>query len=285
MKTMENILGAKGLTSSEANHVTNVVKELVKDLTADLKLSTSYITEDGENLPLDENKKVISWTENVQESGRLFGLSAWLKTAIKYKENLLNTVERKSFVSQLVKPTLEMLPFKPSVEISDYLNQLNTKGLNEYLTAEAMAAHVGKFIHNFDSIRRESDNFVPTSFVKSGDRTYTVKSTRLYTSEELVEGFFELQKEHRDAEKLVNLYKSRHHDWVKDTLEAYTSNVKSMQSRNFNVQIGYNNEVEAERLSFENDNREQKKVISAFKIIVPNELQPLLDEVNKYAKK
>jgi len=281
---MENILGAKGLTSSEANHVTNIVKELVKDLQVGLTLSTSYITEGDEKLPLDENEKNDNWVKDTQRSGKLYGLSAWLKTAIKFKEKLLNRIERESFVSTIESPTLESFPSMPYTEFGEYLNQLNTKDRNEYLSAESMAAHIGKIIHSFDEVRKKSDEFVPTSFVKMDDRTVTVKSIRLYTKEELSEGFYTLQKEHRKAEKIVNLYKSKSHDWAKEVQKDHNNKVKAMQSRNTDVQLQYNKVVEAERLDFENDKREEKKVISGFKIIIPNELQSTLDEVNKYAK-
>jgi hypothetical protein len=124
METMNNILGAKGLTSSEANHVTNIVKELVKDLQIGLTLSTSYITEGDEKLPLDENKKNDNWVSDTQKSGKLYGLSAWLKTAIKFKERLLDRIERESFVSTIESPTLESFPAMPYTEFEEYLISL-----------------------------------------------------------------------------------------------------------------------------------------------------------------
>lgn len=55
---MSNMFSSKGLTSSEANHVTNVTKELVKDLTkSDFKLFTSTVIKSGIEYPLDENVK------------------------------------------------------------------------------------------------------------------------------------------------------------------------------------------------------------------------------------
>lgn len=284
---MDNILGAKGLTSSEANHITNVTKELTKNLRVDLKLSTSFIKEaNGEELPLDENEKNENWVQDVQKVGRLFSLSAWLKSAIKYKEGLLNTIERERFTAKTEKPEMETLPAQPDVDFEDYLNQLNTKQRNEFLTAEAIASHIGKFIHNFDAVRAESKAFVPTSFMRvGGEKPVTVRSERLYTEQELTDGFFELQKEHREAEKTVNLYKSRHHDWVKETLESYNSEVKTIQNRNRIKEVDYLNAIQAERLDFENSKKVEKKEISGMKIIIPKDLQPILDEVNEYAKK
>ena len=52
---MENILSNKELTSSEANHITNVTKELVKDIdskTKRLNLFTSTIHQRWARTPL-----------------------------------------------------------------------------------------------------------------------------------------------------------------------------------------------------------------------------------------
>lgn len=286
---MKNILSKNGLTSSEANHITNVTKELVKDLEiGKFPLSTASVVQDnGKELPLDENVKNENWIVDIQRAGELFALSAWLKTAIKYKENLLDTIDRARFIPEVEEPELEKAPSTPKTDFEDYLNQLNTKDRAEYLSAEAKAAHIGKFIHNFDAIRQASENFSPTSFMRlngSGE-TVTVVAERLYSKQELSDGFFTLQKEHRAAEQVVNLYKSRHKEWQKETLQDHNSELKSIASRNVDKQLAYNKEVDAARLDFENSGKEQKKEISALKIIVPESLQDTLDFVNQYAKK
>ena len=284
---MRNILGNKGLTSSEANHVTNIVKELTKDLSvANMQLKTSFIKEDGMDLRLDENERNENWVKNTLKVGELFALSAWLKSAIKFKENLLSEISDERFeknLGQYVSQYKEE-PELPSTTFEDYLNQLNTKQRNEYLTQEAKAAHIGKFVHNFDSIREESVNFIPTTFMNTNGTSLTVFHKRLYTKEELIEGFFELQKQHREAEKVVNLYKSRYRDWERQVLEDWNSEVKKVKAFNADLRIKVNQEQEQLRLDFENEKRNRMKVISGLKIIIPNELQSTLDYVNEYAK-
>lgn len=287
---MENILGKKGITSSEANHITNVTKELVKDLSiTSLPISTSVVATNEGDLPLDENTANENWVENILKTGELFALSAWLKTAIKYKEQLLDDASNESFEynGSVEDPELERTPSTPRLLFTDYLNQLNTQDRTTYLTNESVAAHIGKFVHTFDELRQKSEAFVPTSFMRLGSsgETATVKSTRLYTKDQLSDGFYKLQKEHRAAEQVVNLYKSRHKDWMQESMMEYHDKVRAIQSRNTNKQLEYNRKVEALRLDFEDSRNEKKKEISVLKIVIPHDLQETLEYVNHFAKR
>lgn len=283
---MTKIFDTKGLTSSEANHITNITKELVKDLNVTgMALTTSSVVRDGETLPLDENKKNPSWVQDIQKVGKLYSLSAWLKSAIKLKEAMLRDVDYRQFKTTVPDPELEELKVIPDTSFEKYLASLTIKERNEYLTAEAVATHVGKFVHNFDEVRSKVEDFTPTSFQRVGNETLTVKSERLYTKDELFKGFFELQKEHREAEQKVNLYKSRHKSWAKEIEDEVAAENSAIQDRNHLKKKEKFIEVTKERTQFEAQNREDKQTISTFKIVIPHDLQPVLDEVLEYAKK
>lgn len=279
------MFSSKGLTSSEANHVTNVTKELVKDLTkSDFKLFTSTVIKSGIEYPLDENVKKETWVEDIKRTGELYSLSAWLKSAIKLKEQMLDEVANSKYKNNDILE-LETHPTFPNTSFDEYLNTLTVKERNEYLSNEAMASHIGKFVHSFDTVREMSDNFQPTSFQHLQGEILTVKNKRLYTKEELLEGFFDLQKQHRESEKVVNLYKARHKEWVKTVSDNHTEEVKAIDFRNAEKRNALINKQEKERLEFEAEKREKMKEISNLKIEIPNDLQNILDYVNTYAKK
>ena len=285
---MKNILAKTGLTSSEANHVTNIVKELVKDLDAkssNMPLTTSKVIRNGEELPMDTHVRVEDWKELILKRGKLYSLSAWLKSGIKLKERELDSIEYSDFDGDIPQEPLEKMPRTPETSFDVYLDSLSTKDRNDYLSNEAMAAHVGNFVHNFDRVRNEFDKFVPTGFQKLDDEVVTIKTEQLYTKAEVLNGFFELQKEHREAEKKVNYYKAQHKDWEKAILDAHSEVVNGVNSRNKDIKIK-NNQVATSILStFEADKRKKKKEISALRILIPKALQSTLDEVNEYAKK
>jgi hypothetical protein len=279
------MLSNKGLTSSEANHITNITKELVKDLSAsNMPLHSSVVVKGNVDYPLDENKRNENWVKDIKRVGELYSLSAWLKSGIKLKENLLDETSNSRYYD-LDKTVYEQGVDAPKVDFETYLDTLSVKDRNEYLSNEATASHVGKFIHNFDSIRGAMDKFQPTSFEQINNEVVTVKNTRLYSKEELLNGFFDLQKQHRESEKIVNYYKAKHKEWVKEVSDVATEETKAVNFRNSQLQKTYAEKHEKERLEFETAKREKMTEISNQKIVIPNELQNTLDFVNQYAKK
>lgn len=283
---MENILGTQGLTSTEANHVTNVVKELVKrmDVTK-LSLQTSSVENENGGLPrrLDENEKNEDWVSNIKRVGELFSLSAWLKTGVKHKEDLLTKQGMRTI--KLVQPALAEYPENPDTSLETYFLSLGVKEYNEYLSAESVASHIGKFIHNFDSTLQASENFKPTDFAQMNGVVRTIVNTRLYTRAELKHGFFDLQKEHREAEKTVNLYKARHKEWQKNLLDDHSREVQAISESNMVLTREAMNANQKASLDLENEKRDKKKEISTLKIVIPHALQETLDYVNTFAKK
>ena len=288
---MDNILSNKGLTSSEANHFTNIVKEMVKDIdikSSNMPLFTSKLIRDNEEYPLDTNVRVGNWVELLLRKGELYSLSAWLKSGIKLKEKLLDDVEREHHDTSVLEAEFKELivePKKPDTSFEAFLTSLSTKERNEYLMNESIASHIGQFVHNFDTVRNSLDRFQPTTFqkVESGE-VLTVKSELLYTKAEMVEGFYTLQKKHRESEKIVNYYKSKHKEWEKSVLDSHSDTVSEIRNSNKNITLENNLLVSRQIELFNKAKREKKNEISNKKILIPNELQGIFDEVSKYAK-
>lgn len=288
---MDNILSNKGLTSSEANHFTNIVKEMVKDIdikSSNMPLYTSKVIRDNEEYPLDTNLRVGNWVELLLRKGELYSLSAWLKSGIRLKEKLLDDVEREHHDTSVLESEFKELivePKKPDTSFEAFLTSLSTKERNEYLMNESIASHIGQFVHNFDTVRNSLDRFQPTTFqkVESGE-VLTVKSELLYTKAEMVEGFYTLQKKHRESEKIVNYYKSKHKEWEKSVLDSHSDTISEVRNNNKNITLENNLLVSRQIELFNKAKREKKNEISNKKILIPNELQGIFDEVSKYAK-
>ena len=105
------MLDKTGLTSSEASHVANFIKEQVKNIdvtTSNFKVITQEGRRDGTYLRLDSHEEIKNWDDLLLEKGKLFALSAWLKESIKYKEEQIKKV-RSSFLDVTTLPKIEEL--------------------------------------------------------------------------------------------------------------------------------------------------------------------------------
>lgn len=285
------MLEAKGLTSSEASHIANFLKEQVKaiDITAEsFQVVTSIGTRDGKEHPLDNNKEITDWEVKLLEKARFYALSAWLKEAIKAKDDLIKNERSKSFNVLLLEGLKKYpeAPARPDVSFDTFFrNQLVTREQSDYLSAEALASHVGKFIHSFDEVRKQFQDFKPTRFIKlSETETMTVTDELLYNEAELIKKFEQLQSIHRDAEKVINSFKAKHKNWVATTDNQYQLDVARYKREIMTTDKENNAIIQEHTKEFEIIKTNNISAYSALKIIIPNDLQPIMDEVTAKLK-
>lgn len=287
---MQNILSTKGLTSTEANHIANITKELVKGIESgviNLGLEKTFLVQsDNSKLQLNSPKVNSNIEADVLRIGELYSLSAWLKNAIKFKETKMDNLRRESFIFDDSNFKLESPNVTPlDTTFETYLNSLNTKVLNEYFTNEAKAAHIGKFVHNFDSVREGFKSHKPFQIEQTAHGTLIYENVLVYDEEELLKVFFNLQKEHREAESKVNFIKAKYKEWAKDEENKRNSLLKEIFESNKSISEKRELERKTKTLEFENDKKQKISDIASMKIIVPDDLQTILDFVLEYSKK
>lgn len=275
----------RGLTSSEASRVKNFLKELVKTINVGegLNIVTSSALRGGNKLPLDTHAKIEDWKEKIRQKSRYYSLSAWLGEAILYKEKLLKKTKNETFDGEyegmMEKPEP---PNKKSTEWDEFFSTLSVKEQSEYLTNDTYAAHIGKFIHNFDEIREVFNTFQPTQFRKISDvETLTIVNTLLYNEDELIEGVESLQGEHRTANKVVNFWKAKYKEWVAEREREYYTELSKYQSDLQAITLSNRAAFNKAAAEFEKEKTSKLEEIAVMKITIPNELQDVLDEVMK----
>ena len=283
------MLDKTGLTSSEASHIANFIKEQVKNIdvtTSNFKVITQEGRRDGTYLRLDSNEEIKNWDDLLLEKGKLFALSAWLKESIKYKEDQIKKIRSSSLdTSTLPKKDVPKPPTKLDTSFEDFFLELSIKEKAEYLLNESKASHIGKFIHNFDGVRNVIDNFKPTEFVNiSSTEVMTVRNTMLYDREELLGRVEKLQNTHRECEKVINYYKAKHKEWAAEldtkfqkNWKDYVEEVHMIEKENSMVGVKARADFEIERTS-------KLEVLKNLKITIPIEFQPILDEIYKKLK-
>lgn len=286
------MLGEKGLTSSEASRIADFIKELVKGIYIDVDtfpVITSTTSRGGKELLLDTNVANPEWKNDLQKKAKLFGLSAWLKEGIKFKEDKIsmermmkfeNTKEGIKMIENEEDTTLEY-PLPPNESFENYFRtEMNIREQNDYLTQEALASHVGKFIHNFDPIRKKIETFEPVTFrAISSNETLSIENTLLYDKKELYEDIEELISIHRDAEKILNFYKAKHKEWVAENVREYHIKMNSYNLDLKDVNLRNNAAFKSARSEFEIEKTKRLEDLSTLKIVIPNDLQSILDEV------
>ena len=283
------MLDKKGLTSSEASHIANFIKEQVKNIdvtTSNFKVITQEGRRDGTYLRLDSNEEIKNWDDLLLEKGKLFALSAWLKESIKYKEDQIKKIRSSSLdTSTLPKKDVPKPPKKLDTSFEDFFLELSIKEKAEYLLNESRASHIGKFIHKFDEVRNVIDNFKPTEFVNiSSTEVMTVRNTMLYDREELLGRIEKLQNTHRECEKVINYYKAKHKEWAAELDTKFQKNWKNYAEEVHMIERENSMILVKARADFEIERTSKLEVLKNLKITIPIEFQPILDEIYKKLK-
>ena len=234
--------------------------------------------------------------ELLKEKGRLHATQAFLMEAIKEKDSVMNRLISTSFDnSHIERPEFPEIP--EPIELYDVSEswgwaQLSASEHSEYLEAEAMAAHLGQFIHNrgkLDKMRREVADLPSIEWmsVKDGERT-PVRINKHHTSQELLATHEQIASAHRTYEQRVNYFKAKVKNLVSDEnariqkvnsdlwaqYDATMDRESEIRSKAFE---SYRNQVQKETADFNAAREEQVKATAALRISVDPRFQPVID--------
>ena len=279
LQTKNPYFNASGLTSSEANYVCERIKERLKpiqDLVNTIETHTSSI--DGE--PLDNFEKVEDIGGKLTEIGSLYAISAYLRTAIKEKEARLDVLTKKLTNIQLeaeaeVKPIdYEQLNRLREVTIEDYLKTLSLEEVVRYKEAEAKAAHIGKYIHNFDEVRTNLTKKELITLKQVGEQVFKIKNVPLYDLAELQELQEQLLAQHRGVESEVNFYKAQFRTFQNNAQLQYEQELQKLQQERQKKVTALVVERTAELMKI-------KETVAGFRIVVPNSYKSTIEHLLK----
>lgn len=279
LQTKNPYFNASGLTSSEANYVCERIKERLKpiqDLVNTIETHTSSI--DGE--PLDNFEKVDDIGEKLTEIGSLYAISAYLRTAIKEKENRLDVLIKKLTNVQIeVEKEVEPIDYEQlnrlkEITIEDYLKTLSLEDVVRYKEAEAKAAHIGKYIHNFDEVRANLTKKELITLKQVGEQVFKVKNVPLYDLAELQELQEQLLAQHREVESEVNFYKAQFRTFQNNAQLQYEQELQKLQQERQKKVTALVVERTAELMKI-------KETVASFRIVVPNSYKNTIEHLLK----
>lgn len=279
--TKNPYFNTSGMTSSQANYVCECIKEILKpiqDEVNDLQTHTAHLLENGVPTAMDSFKKVEHIDDKLAYIGQLYAISAFLRTAIKEKEKRLTEINHhmqdvRGMEDRMLEPIdIMSLENLRNVDMDDYLLTLPLSDVIAYKTAESKAAHIGKFIHNFDEIRTLIRKKEKVSFKQVGEQVFKIYHTPLYDMDELQSLQQYLLAEHRIHENTVNLYKARFREFDNQAQVRYEEELNRRQNER-NQKLNERVQAKMEALSA------IKSQIADFKIIIPNEFKDTIAEL------
>lgn len=215
-----NLTENKGLSLSQASSISNLCNQSAMDIESELNSINNSSTEieyNGKTLVQEQkNQLPNNVVELLLEKGKLHACQAFLMENINRKERLLQQIKNEQFVPTYEVP--ESVEFddpelKRTVDETWGWEQLSKDEYNEFLENEAMASHIGKFIHKngkLDSLRKELPNLKGLEWIEleQGKKTPVTRKIH-HTKTELLDVHNKLANLHREYESKVNYFKAK----------------------------------------------------------------------------
>lgn len=280
-------LASTGITSTSANHLANIAKERIQDLEAELAnielYSTSVELINGERKTLRTGyDKIGRLGMLLEDIARMYSFNAWVREAIRVKEQLMNKVTQMSVADYCELKGITYPEYPKPIEMptqESILNDMPIKERNEYFTLEAYAATYGKHIHRDGDISKARLQLMqvakePAVLKGQGTDAIIYNYEPVVTTSDMDRIFFALQSQYRNYEARLNAIKAE----IEDTIKRRTIEARNQESM---MQDQYEAKVQQLKIEFSKYVVEQRGAIAKLKIVLPDRLRPIYDELNK----
>ncbi len=307
--------GKTGASSSQASYIANLVKEtntIVSRRLDGLKAFNYEVHMDGIFSAVSVSTKLEN-TSDFELEGPRYALSSWLNEGIKAKKRLLDfykSCDLQEFLNDgEIYPVfteslnLPLPPQKPQdFTLENAVGELNVAERAEYLTLEAQASHIGKYIHPDGVLSRIKNDLATGPLVgfhkvlQQGQPTeLPVRGRPNFEDQQINDLYFELQAKHRRYESQLNNYKARLQNRVtevnaerqRDYANALAAYNKEYAARNqeYTSKLNqYTNDLNQINSVLQTRRLEKIREVSAYNIVIPHDLQPIYDDLNKLGK-
>lgn len=284
----------QGLTSTSANHVANLAKEMIRGLESSLasltlfSTSVSLIGSETSDLLTQgaQSDELADVQRKLHTVAKAKSLIAWLREAIKAKERLLKEAESMTNADYIKLKGLEEVKAPKSrhaLTEDEYYASLSMNERNRYYELETLAAVLGKAIHpdgSFAEAREKLNTRLhqPRDVKGDGRDTLIYSYTPTVDPQEVEDLYFKLQKQYREAQSRLNVIKFECQKAVKAS-EVAAATIYANELDRF---AEYNQRISAERTAYV---KERVREIGDYKITIPQSLQEIYDEVSHLGKK
>ena len=289
---MMNIyLGDKGITSTSANYLANLAKEVSKSAEAQLR-NICFTNKTVELINGSKKSLRNGWTETqkveelIVRIANMNSFCAWMREAIKAREEALNKIDSLNMeqfceLKGIEYPTRPDSPqtFTPQ----NIYDEMNIKDKNNYLRLEAFAATFGKYVHPEGSVSKAREDAlyreqVPNEVSGEGRDMVIYGYSSSVSTKEVDAMFMELQNKQREFEKQLNAIKYQANEEANKrtsaAMQKYKEEYEKYSQAVFKIRTDMNLYV--------TNGREE---IANMKIIIPEKLQDTYAYLEALGKK
>lgn len=284
MKKDEIFFGNDGLTSTSANFVANLAKEMYAGMEAELDHIHFYSTTVGligggqDRIVRNGVSSIDDIEQKLKDIAQLKSLIAWLREAIAARDRLITEAKSCEFGIEIIPIPEREFPLTEN----DVIGTFSIKERNRYYQLETFCSTIGKFIHQegtFNKERSKLHDIVVAPYSTSGEGANMIVYAYAPTisPEEVDNKFAYLQQLYRENQAQLNS--------IKHQIE--TAVLKDETEKNERYRVAYNEYCKrdcARSVEIQNKRNAEVQRISNLKIIIPDSLKQIFEKVQSYGK-
>ena len=284
MKKDEIFFGDNGLTSTSANFVANLAKEIYTGIETELNHLNFYFTTVGlissgqDRIIRNGVSSIDDIEQKLKDIAQLKSLIAWLREAISARDRLITEARLCEFGIEVIPVPKEETP----LTVNDVIGEMSIKERNRYFQLETFCSTIGKFIHQdgvFNKERNKLHDVTVAPYSTSGEGANMVVYAYAPTiSPEAVDDKFAyLQQLYRENQAQLNS--------IKHQIETIVLKDSTEKNERYKVAYDeYHRKDLARSLEIQNKRAAEIQRISNLKIIIPDSLKQIFEKVQSYGK-
>lgn len=291
--------GEEGMTSTSANHVSAMANVMVQDIKNRLMGLRLYeksirVIGDAEVTVETVNNTLPDIAEGVKQICKANALIAWLREAVKERENAQTYIQNMTLddwmkKQGIEKPTSPVPPTMPRINFQDYATILDTgltvKEYNRFVELNSALAVYGEMIHEKGLLTRQKSELQrirqnPTEVKESGrDTIITQYSVDVNIDTDLDKLYTQLQSEYRQLQAEKNGIEAKFSNLAMDYQTRKMDEWKAAKAQFDRDCMAVNSQLVGYDAQMKEWKKQRLEELAALKIIIPNDLKALYKEL------
>ena len=291
--------GEDGMTSTSANHVSAMANVMVQDIKNRLMGLRLYeksirVIGDAEVTVETVNNTLPDIAEGVKQICKANALIAWLREAVKERENAQTYIQNMTLddwmkKQGIEKPTSPVPPTMPRINFQDYATILDTgltvKEYNRFVELNSALAVYGEMIHEKGLLTRQKSELQrirqnPTEVKESGrDTIITQYRVDVNIDTDLDKLYTQLQSEYRQLQAEKNGIEAKFSNLAMDYQTRKMDEWKAAKAQFDRDCMAVNSQLVGYDAQMKEWKKQRLEELAALKIIIPNDLKALYKEL------